>query len=52
MGVQDLRDPSGYIYQLPIGHDQYWRDNQGNFWGGSWLTNPDPTWYKLEPTGT
>jgi hypothetical protein len=51
MGTQDVVDPSGTVYNVPNGYDQYWRDNRGYVYGGGWLVNPDPTWHKLEPTG-
>lgn len=48
-GVQDVRDFSGQVFNVPAGHDQYWRDNLNNVFGGSWLAQPDPTWQRLEP---
>jgi hypothetical protein len=50
-GRQDMTDSFGDVYNVPIGYDQYWRDNLGNIYGGTWLTNPDPSWHRLEPTG-
>jgi hypothetical protein len=48
-GVQDVRDSSGQVFNVPNGHDQYWRDSMNNVFGGSWLAQPDPTWQRLEP---
>jgi hypothetical protein len=48
LGVQDMADPSGSIYTVPGGYDQYWRDGLDNLYVGDWLTNPDPTWTPLE----
>jgi hypothetical protein len=50
-GRQDMTDSYGDVYNVPIGYDQYWRDNLGNIYGGTWLTNPDPSWHRLDPTG-
>ena len=48
LGYQDMTDPSGSVYSVPSGYDQYWLDNQDVLQVGSWLANPDPTWRKLE----
>jgi hypothetical protein len=48
-GVQDMTDQSGSLYSVPSGYDQYWRDGLDNLYVGNWLTNPDPTWTRLEP---
>jgi hypothetical protein len=49
MGYQDMTDPSGSVYNVPSGYDQYWLDNTDTLQVGNWLANPDPTWRKLEP---
>jgi hypothetical protein len=49
LGVQDMADQSGSLYTVPSGYDQYWRDGLDNLYVGDWLTNPDPTWTRLEP---
>lgn len=51
LGTQDLTDHAGTVYNVPTGYDQYWKDDLGNIVGGGWLTNPDPGWTKLDPTG-
>ena len=51
LGYQDMSDSSGTIYKVPSGYDQYWRDGLDNIYTGGWLTNPDPTWTRLDPTG-
>jgi hypothetical protein len=50
LGVQDMSDQTGTVYSVPSGYDQYWRDGLDNLYVGDWLTNPDPTWTRLEPT--
>jgi hypothetical protein len=50
LGRTDVVDPSfGTVYSVPNDYDQYWRTNSGTFIGGSWGTQPDPSWQKLEP---
>jgi hypothetical protein len=50
LGRTDVVDPSyGTVYSVPNDYDQYWRTNSGTFIGGSWGTQPDPSWHKLEP---
>ena len=39
-GVQNVASSSGDVYKVPNGYDQYWMDGLGNFYGGSWLTQP------------
>lgn len=51
LGYQDMTDHQGTIYNIPTGYDQYWRDGLDNIYGGSLLTNPDPHWVRLDPTG-
>jgi hypothetical protein len=51
LGRQDLTDSSGQVFNVSVGHDQYWRDNLNNVHGGSWLAQPDPSWQRLEPRG-
>ncbi len=51
LGYQNMTTDSGTEYKLPTGFDRYWVDGLGNFYGGSWLTQPDVTWKPLEPTG-
>lgn len=50
-GQMDVTDNSGYVYNVPHGYDQYWRDQQGYVRVGTWMATPDPTWTRLEPTG-
>ena len=50
LGYQDMTDPVGSPYNVPSGYDQYWLDNSNTLQVGNWLTNPDPTWRKLEPS--
>lgn len=49
LGLQDMTDQSGSYYSVPSGYDQYWKDGLDNLYVGDWLTNPDPTWTRLEP---
>jgi hypothetical protein len=50
LGRTDVVDPAfGTVYSVPNDYQQYWRDNSGYFYGGGWLTRPDPSWHKLEP---
>jgi len=50
--TQDMTDSSGTVYNVPSGFDQYWRDGLDNIYGGGLLVNPDPTWTRLDPTGS
>jgi len=50
-GVQNVASPSNEVYKVPNGYDQYWMDGLGNFYGGSWMTQPDIHWTPLDPTG-
>jgi len=50
LGVTDLVNPStGTVYQVANDHDRYWRTNDGYIIGGSWGTQPDPSWQQLKP---
>ena len=51
LDVQNVAAPSGDVYKVPNGYDQYWIDGLGNMYGGSWLTQPDINWQPLNPTG-
>ncbi len=51
LGVQNVASDSGDMYKVPYGYDQYWVDGLGNFYGGSWLSQPDINWTPLQPTG-
>jgi len=48
-GREDRVDSFGTVFNVPAGHDQYWRDGLGNIRGGSWAANPDPSWQRLDP---
>ena len=52
-GRTDVVDPQGTVYSVPNGHEQVWRDRQGNFIGTGMLNNPpDPTWVEMEHVKT
>ena len=51
LGYQDMAAPSGEVYKVPSGHEQYWVNGLGEVYGGSWLTQPDINWQPLNPTG-
>jgi hypothetical protein len=49
LGRADVVDPSyGTTCSVPNDFDQYWRTNSNTLIGGSWGTQPDPSWHKLE----
>jgi hypothetical protein len=50
-GVQNVTGPASEVYKVPSGFDQYWMDGLGNFYGGSWMTQPDVHWTPLDPSG-
>ncbi|MGB0036719.1 MAG: hypothetical protein WBP79_14705 [Candidatus Acidiferrales bacterium] len=50
LGRTDVVDSSyGTVYSLPNDYDLYWRTNSGTLIGGTWCTQPDPSWHKLDP---
>jgi hypothetical protein len=50
LGRTDVADPTtGTVYSVQNDYDQYWRTNDGYIIGGSWGTQPDPSWQRLEP---
>jgi len=50
LGRTDVVDPSmGTVYSVQNNYDQYWHTNDGYIVGGSWGTQPDPSWQQLEP---
>ena len=51
LGVHPVESPSGDVYKVPDGYDQYWKDGLGNFYGGNSLTEPDIDWTPLSDTG-
>jgi hypothetical protein len=51
LGYQKMATDSGEEYKLPTGFDRYWVDGLGNFYGGSWLSQPDLNWKPLEEKG-
>jgi hypothetical protein len=48
LGYEDRVSDSGVVYNVPSGYDRVWQDNQGYFYGGNWLTTPDPSWQELK----
>jgi hypothetical protein len=50
LGRTDVLNPAtGTAYSVQNDFDQYWRTNDGYIIGGSWGTQPDPSWQRLEP---
>ncbi len=47
LGYEDRVSDSGQVFNVPTGYDRVFRDPQGNFLGGGWLVDPDPTWQEL-----
>jgi hypothetical protein len=51
LGLQDVADTSGAVYNVPNNYEQYWTDGLNNIYAGDWQVTPDPTWTRLTPTG-
>jgi hypothetical protein len=50
LGVTHLMNPdTGVVHTVQNDFDQYWATNDGTILGGSWATQPDPSWHHLEP---
>ena len=50
LGVTDVINPdTGAIRQVDNSFDQHWVTNSGTVIGGTWGTQPDPSWHHLEP---
>ena len=49
LGRQDMVDGSGHIWNVPTGHEQYWKDGYNQIHGGGLLDRPDPRWERLDP---
>jgi hypothetical protein len=50
LGVTDVINPdTGVIRQVDNSFDQHWVTNSGTVIGGTWGTQPDPSWHHLEP---
>jgi hypothetical protein len=50
-GVHNEASSAGEVFKVPNGFDRYWMDGLGNFYGGSWMTQPEIHWTPLEPAG-
>jgi hypothetical protein len=37
------------VHTVQNDFDQYWAASDGTIVGGSWATQPDPSWHHLEP---
>jgi hypothetical protein len=50
LGITDVMNPdTGVVHTVQNDFDQYWATNDGTIVGGSWATQPDPSWHQLEP---
>jgi hypothetical protein len=51
LGVHSVESPTGDIYKVTDGYDQYWTNGLGDFYGGNLLTQPDMNWIPLGDKG-
>jgi hypothetical protein len=50
LGRIDVLNPAtATAYSVQNDFDQYWRTKDAYIIGGSWGTQPDPSWQRLEP---
>lgn len=51
LGVHSVESPTGDVYKVADGYDQYWTNGLGDFYGGDLLTQPDVNWIPLGDKG-
>ena len=51
LGIHSVESPTGDIYKVTDGYDQYWTNGLGDFYGGNLLDQPDVNWIPLSDQG-